>query len=87
MIDSHRGTIEVASTVGVGTEFRIAVPLADAVRDELQAESQENSGDIHDTHDLIPDSIPASNDNHDEAPVPMAAAATPSIENAARIRH
>jgi signal transduction histidine kinase len=87
VIDSHRGTIEVASTVGVGTEFRIAVPLADAVRDEVSADAQDASGDIHETHELNTDSIAASNNNHDEAPVPIAAAATPSIENAARIRH
>jgi signal transduction histidine kinase len=34
VIDSHRGTIEVTSHVGQGTEFEISVPLADALRDE-----------------------------------------------------
>jgi signal transduction histidine kinase len=34
VIDSHRGTIEVTSHVGQGTEFAISVPLADALRDE-----------------------------------------------------
>src|SRR5580692_8595516 len=33
VIDSHRGTIEVHSKVGQGTEFVLAVPLSDAVRD------------------------------------------------------
>ena len=33
VIDSHRGTIEVHSKVGQGTEFVLAIPLSDAVRD------------------------------------------------------
>jgi len=33
VIDSHRGTIEVHSQVGHGTEFVLAIPLSDAVRD------------------------------------------------------
>jgi signal transduction histidine kinase len=33
VIDSHRGTIEVHSKVGQGTEFVLAVPLSDSVRD------------------------------------------------------
>ena len=33
VIDSHRGTIEVHSKVGQGTEFVLAVPLSDAIRD------------------------------------------------------
>jgi|SRR5208282_794026 len=33
VIDSHRGTIAVSSQVGVGTEFAVSIPLADAARD------------------------------------------------------
>ena len=33
VIDSHRGTIEVHSKVGQGTEFVLAIPLSDSVRD------------------------------------------------------
>src|ERR1700730_4946088 len=33
VIDSHRGTIQVQSTVGVGTEFVLEIPLSDSVRD------------------------------------------------------
>jgi len=33
VIDSHRGTIEVHSQVGHGTEFVLAIPLSDAIRD------------------------------------------------------
>ena len=33
VIDSHRGMIEVHSQVGHGTEFVLAIPLSDAVRD------------------------------------------------------
>jgi len=37
VIDAHRGTIEVQSRVGAGTEFVLSIPLADAVR-EAEAE-------------------------------------------------
>jgi signal transduction histidine kinase len=33
VIDSHRGTIEVSSHLGAGTEFMVSVPLADAARE------------------------------------------------------
>jgi two-component system sensor histidine kinase AtoS len=33
VLDAHRGTIEVSSRAGEGTEFRVSVPLADAARD------------------------------------------------------
>ena len=33
VIDAHRGTIEVSSDLGVGTEFLVSIPLADAVRE------------------------------------------------------
>jgi signal transduction histidine kinase len=33
VLDAHRGTIEVSSRAGEGTEFRVSVPLADTARD------------------------------------------------------
>jgi signal transduction histidine kinase len=61
VIDSHRGTIQVHSTVGVGTEFIIEIPLSDAVRDAIDAvaalngeaaESADSSGDARATQNL-----------------------------------
>jgi DNA topoisomerase VI subunit B len=49
VIDSHRGTIEVHSKVGQGTEFVLAVPLSDAVRDNddvVQSSTDEASMNI-----------------------------------------
>ncbi len=40
VIDAHRGTIEVSSELGVGTEFVVSIPLADAAR-ESTAEATE----------------------------------------------
>jgi signal transduction histidine kinase len=47
VIDSHRGTIEVHSMVGQGTEFVLAIPLSDAVRDnaEQSGESSDAVGE------------------------------------------
>jgi signal transduction histidine kinase len=36
VIDAHRGTIEVQSKAGQGTEFILAIPLSDAVRDSAE---------------------------------------------------
>jgi signal transduction histidine kinase len=33
VLDAHRGTIEVSSRAGEGTEFRVSIPLADAARE------------------------------------------------------
>jgi two-component system NtrC family sensor kinase len=44
VIDSHRGTIEVHSKVGQGTEFVLAIPLSDAVRDS--ADQSTESSDV-----------------------------------------
>jgi signal transduction histidine kinase len=33
VLDAHRGTIEVSSRAGEGTEFRISIPLADSARE------------------------------------------------------
>ena len=44
VIDSHRGTIQVHSTVGVGTEFVLEIPLSDSVRDEAES-GADSTGD------------------------------------------
>jgi signal transduction histidine kinase len=43
VLDAHRGTIEVSSHAGEGTEFRIAIPLADAAREY----SRKGSGQVN----------------------------------------
>jgi signal transduction histidine kinase len=41
VIDSHRGTIEVHSKVGQGTEFVLAIPLSDSVRDSADRDTDD----------------------------------------------
>ncbi|HYK64485.1 MAG TPA: HAMP domain-containing sensor histidine kinase [Patescibacteria group bacterium] len=41
VIDAHRGTIEVHSEAGQGTEFVLAIPLSDAVRDSADQSTDE----------------------------------------------
>ena len=36
VMDAHSGRIEVQSKAATGTEFRISIPLADAVRAEVK---------------------------------------------------
>lgn len=44
VLDAHRGTIDVSSRAGAGTEFRVAIPLADAARDySRNSDEQVNS--------------------------------------------
>jgi signal transduction histidine kinase len=38
VMDAHSGRIEVQSKPGAGTEFRLSIPLADAVRDQGQSD-------------------------------------------------
>ena len=38
VVESHRGTIDVKSRVGEGTEFSISIPLADAAREWLNGD-------------------------------------------------
>ncbi len=44
VIDAHRGTIEVHSKVGQGTEFVLAIPLSDAVRDSADLSVESSAG-------------------------------------------
>jgi signal transduction histidine kinase len=41
VLDAHRGTIEVSSRVGEGTEFRVSIPRADAARDYSRSASDQ----------------------------------------------
>ena len=43
VMDAHSGRIEVQSEPGTGTEFRLSIPLADAVRAQNQAANSEQS--------------------------------------------
>jgi signal transduction histidine kinase len=43
VIDAHRGTIQVHSTVGVGTEFILEIPLSDSIRDAAQSDADSDS--------------------------------------------
>ena len=43
VMDAHSGRIEVQSEPGTGTEFRLSIPLADAVRAQNQAANPEQS--------------------------------------------
>ena len=38
VMDAHSGRIEVQSKPGAGTEFRLSIPLADALRDQSQSD-------------------------------------------------
>jgi signal transduction histidine kinase len=65
VIDAHRGTIEVSSELGVGTEFLVSIPLADAVR-ETPADATEPLADSPATT-----SISMNGNASTETPVPM----------------
>jgi signal transduction histidine kinase len=67
VIDAHRGTIEVTSALGVGTEFLVSIPLADAVR-ETPADATEPLADSPATT-----SISMNGNASTEAPLPMTA--------------
>jgi len=43
VLDAHRGTIEVSSHAGEGTEFRVSVPLADSARESRNNGEQVSS--------------------------------------------
>jgi signal transduction histidine kinase len=70
VIDAHRGTIEVSSELGVGTEFLVSIPLADAVR-ETPADATEPLADSPATT-----SISMNGNASSETPVPMTAQGT-----------
>jgi signal transduction histidine kinase len=41
VLDAHRGTIEVSSHAGEGTEFRVSIPLTDAAHEHGRTDSNE----------------------------------------------
>jgi nitrogen-specific signal transduction histidine kinase len=89
VIDAHRGTIEVHSKVGQGTEFVLAIPLSDAVRDSADQSSEAS--------DVIPetaiDPTPQDDNNAQNngggaatAPIVPLAAGAPSAQTS-RLRN
>ncbi len=76
VIDAHRGTIEVQSQVGQGTEFVLAIPLSDAVRDSADLALESSAG-----ADGEPAKEPAPENNGRgavDAPIAALAAGAPS---------
>jgi signal transduction histidine kinase len=65
VIDAHRGTIEVSSELGVGTEFLVSIPLADAVRETPADATEPLAGSAATT------SISMNGNVSTETPVPM----------------
>ena len=47
VLDAHRGTIEVSSRAGEGTEFRVSIPLADAARDSSRNGNEKSTSAIN----------------------------------------
>jgi signal transduction histidine kinase len=50
VLDAHRGTIEVSSHAGEGTEFRISVPLADSARESSRNGSEQVDSPVAGEH-------------------------------------
>lgn len=73
VIDSHRGTIEVHSKVGHGTEFVLAIPLSDAIRD---------NDDVVQTSAVPTTMAPCETSERPESPdIAGEAAAEPAAQN------
>jgi signal transduction histidine kinase len=77
VIDSHRGTIEVQSKVGQGTEFVLAIPLSDSVRDgdEAQVETPGEESSTAATAEMTAPPAQQGNGRVTTPMVPMAAGA------------
>jgi signal transduction histidine kinase len=63
VIDSHRGTIQVHSTVGVGTEFILEIPLSDAVRDAIDAVAALNGEAAESADSSVDEATPQATQN------------------------
>jgi signal transduction histidine kinase len=72
VIDSHRGTIEVHSIVGQGTEFVLAIPLSDAVRD---------NDDVVQSSAVPTTMAPCATSERPESPEIVGEAAEPAQQN------
>jgi signal transduction histidine kinase len=84
VIDSHRGTIQVLSTVGVGTEFVLEIPLSDAVRDAAES-AADSTGDEPAQHESAQQ---ATQNLNGQASGPIAAApTTPLSSETSRLRN
>jgi signal transduction histidine kinase len=81
VIDAHRGAIEVQSKVGQGTEFVLAIPLSDSVRDsdDASAEAHDGESPAEAGMRVAPTQALQSNGRVTTPMVPMAASA-PSTE-------
>ncbi|MGH7924267.1 MAG: ATP-binding protein [Candidatus Binatus sp.] len=84
VIDSHRGTIEVHSKVGQGTEFVLAIPLSDAVRDSAE-QSSESADAIPETA-IDSDTAQNNGGSANAAPIVPLAAGAPSAQTS-RLRN
>jgi signal transduction histidine kinase len=90
VIDSHRGTIEVHSKVGQGTEFVLAIPLSDSIRDSDDVvQSSADSPDI--VGEAAAEPAPQSNARNNNSgavttPVVPLAAGAPSAQTS-RLRN
>jgi signal transduction histidine kinase len=60
VLDAHRGTIEVSSRAGEGTEFRISVPLTERARDTNRSSADKTDAPLPDQ----PDVSPSPSNNH-----------------------
>ena len=66
VIDAHRGSIQVQSTVGVGTEFILEIPLSDSIRDAADSAGDSDSADdsiSEETAQQTPDSLNRQGDS------------------------
>jgi hypothetical protein len=63
VIDSHRGTIQVHSTVAVGTEFILEIPLSDAVRDAIDAVAALNGESAESADSPVDEATPQATQN------------------------
>ncbi len=82
VIDAHRGMIEVLSKVGIGTEFILAIPLSDAMR-ETVAPASESSNELLQTgsNGRVETPLPAAPSPIMTAPISTPAAETSRLRN------
>ncbi len=87
VLDAHRGTIEVTSNVGSGTEFVLCIPLADALREPdrpLQPVSSAQQESKAQTPSSAGPTAPISTNGAASTTQPMPIAAAAMSESGAR---